>query len=195
MFNASKYLEKGLGVKIGKDIADMINSEASFVEFPAKHIVLLEGMRATRLYFIISGIVRGYYTDEQGNDVTKCFSSENEIFSSEGLWIEKPSSFTIECLEDCACIQFSYEFVHRIMNEDDVIKSLIFDYYLKIVRRLESKAKNSALLNAKEQYIEFGENYPHLHSRVELKYIASYIGIRPASLSRIRKEMKNNSFN
>ncbi|OOM69601.1 hypothetical protein [Clostridium sp. BL-8] len=40
MFNASEYLEKGLGVKISKDIADMINSEASFVEFPAKHIVL-----------------------------------------------------------------------------------------------------------------------------------------------------------
>ncbi|OOM69600.1 Crp/Fnr family transcriptional regulator [Clostridium sp. BL-8] len=152
-------------------------------------------MRSTRLYFIISGIVRGHYIDEQGNDVTKCFSSENEIFFSEGLWIEKPSSFTIECLEDCACIQFSYEFIHRIMNEDDVIKSLIFNYYLKIVRRLESKAKNSALLNAKEQYIEFCKKYPNLHNRVELKCIASYIGIRPASLSRIRKEMKNNSLN
>lgn len=81
------------------------------------------------------------------------------------------------------------------MNEDDVIKSLIFDYYLTIVRRLESKAKNSALMNAKEQYIEFCKKYPHLYSRVELKYIASYIGIRAASLSRIRKEIKNNSFN
>ncbi len=195
VFNASKYLEEGIGIKIGKDIADMINNEASFVEFPEKHIVLLEGMRAENLYFIISGIVRGYYIDEQGNDITKCFSSENEVFSSEGLWIAKVSSFTIECLENCECIKLPYEFVYKVMNKDESFKSLIFDYYLRIVKKLENKAKNSALMNAKEQYIEFCKEYPKLHNRVELKYIASYIGIRAASLSRIRKEIKNNSFN
>ena len=75
--DASKYLEKGLGIKINENIADMINVKASFKKFSKKHIVLLEGMKATNLYFIIRGIVRGYYIDEQGNDITKCFSSEN----------------------------------------------------------------------------------------------------------------------
>lgn len=44
--NASKYLEVGLEIKIDENVADMINSEVSFVEFPAKHIVLLEGMKS-----------------------------------------------------------------------------------------------------------------------------------------------------
>lgn len=69
MVNASKYLEEGLRIKIKENIADIINAEVSFVEFPTKHIALLEGVKSNNLYFIIHGIVRGYYIDEQGNDI------------------------------------------------------------------------------------------------------------------------------
>ena len=191
VMNASKYLEEGLGIKINENVADMINHEAYFADFPCKHIVLLEGQKASNLYFIISGTVRGYYIDEQGNDITKCFSSENEFFSSEGLRTGNASSFTIECLEDCRCIQLPYVLVRKIMKEDGRLNNLIVKYYLKEVENLENRVKNSAMMNAEERYIDFCRQYPHLKDRVELKYIASYIGIRAASLSRIRKEMKN----
>ncbi|URZ17183.1 Crp/Fnr family transcriptional regulator [Clostridium felsineum] len=193
--HANKYLEKGLGIKIEENISDLINAEVSFVKFPCKHIVLLEGMKSINLYFIISGIVRGYYIDEQGNDVTKCFSSENEFFSSEGLRTGSISSFTIECLEDCHCIQLSYELVHRIMKKDEKFKNLFINLYLKEVNKLENRVKNLTLMNAEERYIDFCKQYPNLYERIELKYIASYIGIRAASLSRIRNGMKNTSFN
>ena len=163
--------------------------------FPDKHIALMEGMKSTNLYFIIRGIVRGYYIDEQGNDITKCFSSENEFFSSEGLRTASVSSFTIECLEDCQCIQIPYELVYKVIKEDENLNNVFVKYYLKEVEKLENRIKNSALMNAEERYIDFCKQYPHLHDRVELKYIASYIGIRAASLSRIRKEMKNISLN
>ena len=195
MINASKYLEEGLGVKIDENIAQMINDEVSFAEFPSKHIALLEGMKYTNLYFIIRGIVRGYYIDEQGNDITKCFSSENEFFSSEGLRTGSVSSFTIECLEDCQCIKLPYGLVHKVMKENENFNNLFVKYYLHEVEKLENKVKNSALMNGSERYIDFCKQYPHLHDRVELKYIATYIGIRAASLSRIRKGMKNISVN
>ncbi|MCB2308448.1 Crp/Fnr family transcriptional regulator [Clostridium estertheticum] len=191
----SNYLEQGLGIKIDENIADMINEEVPFVEFPGKHIALLEGMESTNLYFIISGIVRGYYIDEHGNDITKCFSSENEFFSSEGLRTASVSSFTIECLEDCQCIRLSYGLLYRVMKKNENLKNAFIKCYLQEIKKLENKAKNLALMNAEERYIDFCKQYPHLHERVELKHIASYIGIRAASLSRIRKGMKNTSFN
>jgi CRP-like cAMP-binding protein len=193
--NAIKYLEEGLGIKIDENIADMINDKVSFVEFPGKHITLLQGIKSTNIYFILRGIVRGYYIDEQGNDITKCFSSENEFFSSEGLRTGSVSSFTIECLEDCQCLQLPYKLVYEVMEEDENLKNLFIKYYLKEIEKLENKVKNSALMNGSERYIDFCKQYPHLHDRVELKYIASYIGIRAASLSRIRKGMKNISVN
>jgi CRP-like cAMP-binding protein len=193
--NVSKYLEEGLGIKIDENVADMINNESYFVDFPAKHIALLEGAKSTNLYFIIHGVVRGYYIDEQGNDITKCFSSDNEFFSSEGLRTAGVSSFTIECLEDCKCIQLPYRLIYRVMEEDKNLNNLFVTYYLKEVQKLENRAKNLTLMNAEERYIDFCKQYPHLNDRVELKYIASYIGIRAASLSRIRKIMKNNFLN
>lgn len=191
MMNASEYLEERLKIKISKKIADMVNNEASFVEFPGKHIVLLEGTKSTNLYFIIRGIVRGYYIDEQGNDITKCFSSENGFFSSEGLRTGSVSSFTIECLEDCRCIRLPYSLVHGIMEKDECLRDLFVRYYLEEVQRLENRARNLVLMDAESRYLDFCRTYPDLYNRVELKYIASYIGIRAASLSRIRKEMKN----
>jgi CRP-like cAMP-binding protein len=193
--NASKYLELGLEIKIDENVADMINNEVSFVDFSAKHIVLLESVKSTNLYFIIRGIVRGYYIDEQGNDITKCFSRENEFFSSEGLRTASVSSFTIECLEDCKCIQIPYELVYKIIKQDESLNNIFVNSYLQQVEKLENKVKNLALMNAEERYADFSRRYPHLHDRAELRYIASYIGIRAASLSRIRKEIKNISFN
>lgn len=195
MMSASKYLEEGLRIKIDENIANLINNEATFVEFTSKQIVLLEGMKSTNLYFIISGLVRGYYIDAQGNDITKCFSSENEFFSSEGLRTASVSSFTIECLENCQCIQLSYQLVNKIIKEDENLNNLFIKYYLREVEKLENRVKNSALMNAEERYIDFCKQYRNISNRVELKYIASYIGIRAASLSRIRKGIKNNSCN
>lgn len=195
MMNASKSLAEGLGIKIDENIADIINDEVSFVEFSCKYIVLLEGMKSTNIYFIIRGVVRRYYIDEHGNDITKCFSSENEFFSSEGLRTGNVSSFTIECLEECKCIKLPYVLVDKVSKEDENFKNVFVKYYLQEVGKLENRVKNSALMNGSERYIDFCKQFSHLHDRVELKYIASYIGMRPASLSRIRKKIKNISFN
>ncbi|MDP4094676.1 MAG: Crp/Fnr family transcriptional regulator [Bacillota bacterium] len=191
IMNASDYLEEGLGISIDENAAGIINSAAFFADFPDKRIVLLEGKKSENLYYIICGIVRGYYIDEQGNDITKCFSSENEFFSSEGLRTGNVSSFTIECLEACRCIKLPYDMVYTVMKEDESLKNLFVKSYLKEIERLESRTKNLTLMNAEERYIDFCRQFPQLCDRVELKYIASYIGIRAASLSRIRKGIKN----
>ncbi|MGL5434271.1 MAG: Crp/Fnr family transcriptional regulator [Lachnospiraceae bacterium] len=73
-----------------------------------------EGDRSASLYIIILGIVRGYYIDAQGNDITKCFSMEDGILSSEGLRTEAPSTFTIECLEDCECVEVPYQIIYQL---------------------------------------------------------------------------------
>ncbi|GFZ33116.1 cAMP-binding protein [Clostridium zeae] len=193
MKKVSEYLEEGLEIKIDEYTAGIINAEASFVDFNLKQIALHEGTKSTSLYFIIRGIVRGYYIDENGNDITKCFSCENEFFSSEGLRTGGASSFTIECLENCDCIKLPYKLINKIMRKDENLNNLFIKYYLQEVGRLENRSKNLALLKAEERYIDFCIQYPHIHERVELKYIASYIGIRAASLSRIRKGFKNTS--
>jgi CRP-like cAMP-binding protein len=185
----SLRLEKGLKINFSNDITRMIDSKASIVTFPAKKTVLLEGEKPSRLYYILHGIVRGYYIDKQGNDITKCFCNEKGFFSSEGLRTGGLSSFSIECLEECQCIQLPYVLLCEIMEKDNSLKNLFHMFCMSEVNKLENRAKNLVLMNAKERYIDFCNQYPRLIGRVDLQYIASYIGIRAASLSRIRKEI------
>jgi len=189
----SDFLEKELNISIDNDIAGQINNNAVIVNFAPGEIVLREGEKSSYAFLILHGVVRGYYIDKQGNDITKCFSSEGEFFSSEGLRTGGESSFTIECLENCKCIKLPYELIHRAMEKQDNLKSIVNQYYYIEVSKLEARARTLLILNAEERYIFFCEQYPHLQNRIALKYIASYIGIRAASLSRIRKNLKKNS--
>ncbi|TCL60510.1 CRP-like cAMP-binding protein [Kineothrix alysoides] len=186
----STCLEQGLQININENIAGMLNSQASVVTFQAKEVILHEGEKSLNLYYILNGIVRGYYTDNQGNDITKCFSYENGFFSSEGLRTRESSSFSIECLEMCQCIRLPYSLIDEIIQTDDHLKEIFHRLYIMEVEKLEKRAKNLILMSAEERYIDFCSQCPELFRRIDLQYIASYIGIRAASLSRIRKEMK-----
>jgi len=186
----SQYIEKVMGIVLSGDIAEQINRTASIVNFSAGHTAIREGEKAYSSYLILKGIVRGYYIDNQGNDITKCFSSEGEFFSSEGLRTGGVSSFTIECLENCKCIKLPYELIHQTIMQDDNLKKMINQYYYKEVGKLEKRAKNLVLMSAEERYNDFCKQYTHLQNRIALRYIASYIGVRAASLSRIRKNLK-----
>jgi len=192
---ASKYIEKILGVTLSNHIAEQINSDASIVTFPTGYTAVREGEKSYSSYLILQGVVRGYYIDKQGNDITKCFSSEGEFFSSEGLRTGEEASFTIECLENCSCIKLSYELIYQSIIEDDRLKKLINQLYYNEVGKLENRAKNLMLMSAEERYNDFCEQYPHLQNRIALKFIASYIGVRAASLSRIRKNLKKSDLN
>ncbi len=186
----SEYLERKLRTTLNRQVEEIIDREIKTISFPGGHTVLLEGDTASNLYYIIQGIVRGYYVDSKGNDITKCFCGEDDFFSTEGFRISSPSTFTIECLEDCKCLQLPYKSLKNIANSNKNISDLVSHLFQMEVGKQEEKSKNLMLLNAEERYRTFCIDYPHLHNRIALKYIASYIGVRAASLSRIRKNQK-----
>lgn len=187
----SDYLKVGLKVDLDRRIVNIIDKHAAIVCYPSKSIILSEGERASNLYFILRGIVRGYYVDQQGNDVTKCFASEHEFFSSEGIRTGNVASFSIECLDECRCIKLPYSLVLEVIEKDHRLRTVFYSFYLQEVEKLERRAKNLIVMRAEERYYDFCKHYPHLANRVDLQYIASYIGIRAPSLSRIRRTIKN----
>lgn len=91
----------------------------------------------------------------------------------------------------CRCIRISYDLIRRVMNDDEKFKDLVNKLYLKELGKLEKRNKDLVVMSAGQRYFYFCREYPNLRDRVPLKYIASFIGIRPASLSRIRKNIKS----
>ncbi len=185
--NPSEYFERKLQTSFTHDVKEIFDRKANAVSYSAGYTVLWEGDTALYLYYIIQGVVRGYYIDSKGNDVTKCFCAEDDFFSTEGFRISSPATFTIECLEDCKCLQLPYTLLKSIVNANKSIGDSVSHLFQVEVSRQEERSKELMLLNAQERYHAFCSSYPHLHNRIALKYIASYIGVRAASLSRIRK--------
>lgn len=187
---SSAYIEDLLNIKFSKGIALLIDNGTSIMHFPRSFTVVNEGDTASCVYSIISGVVRGYYIDADGNDITKCFSAEGEFFSSEGLRTGGKSSFTIECIEDCVCICIPYSLLHELADKEPHLGTMVNALYMKEVGKQEKRSQSLLVLDAEERYKEFIKEYPNLNDRVPLKYVASYIGVRAASLSRIRKKLK-----
>lgn len=153
-------------------------------------IILHSGDVCHYIGYVVKGVVRSYYLDHDGNDVTKNFHIEDHLIIDEALLGLNNSICTYEALEDCT-ILFAERFqVRLLIQQNDYIKNLYL-FGLEDGLRYKIMRENAFLTqNATERYINFKKQYPMLEKRVKLAYIASYLGITPESLSRIRRVLR-----
>ncbi|SDN92224.1 Crp/Fnr family transcriptional regulator [Acetanaerobacterium elongatum] len=141
------------------------------------------------LYFIASGLLRSYYIDLNGNDVTRFFLAEHTFCCSEVL-LGKPLNCCFEALEECVLLGFPADAVNALVHQD---KACMNAYIRALESSLQYKIERESsflLKSATERYIDFQHLYPKLEERVNQAHIASYLGITPVSLSRIRRTIK-----
>jgi CRP-like cAMP-binding protein len=150
-------------------------------------IVVHVGDIQKKIYFVISGLLRSYYIDINGDDVTRFFTKEGSLFCLEILFGNKPSKRCIEALEDCTVVAIKCKDLKKLIEDN----TYCMKAYTKILERsLEYKIERESsflLKSATERYLDFKRMYPELEKRINQAYIASYIGITPVSLSRIRR--------
>lgn len=189
--NIGDYLENYFLLSLSSEMKQKFNDETKIVHFKKGDTILREGDQAIHLYLILQGIVRGYYIDEEGNDITKCFASEGGFFSVEGFHTNGSATFTIECLENCESIQLPYQLLNEVIDHDLVVSKRVMQLFQQEMQNQEEKNRELILLNAEERYQSFCQTFPQLMNRVPLRCIASYIGIHFGSLSRIRNKVKD----
>lgn len=148
------------------------------------------GESPLKIAFVKQGLFRYYYTSEDGVEHTKGFFDESSVLSAYDAVLEnKPSYFTIEALENSVIESVPYEPFYQLFSEDpcwnEFLVALLQKGYLAKVTR----EREFLLLDAGQRYEIFLQRYPDLKNRVKQSIIASYLGIAPESLSRVRKQM------
>ncbi len=152
-------------------------------------MILREGNRCNQVIFILKGVIRYFYYVE-GNEHTAQFFFENEFFSDiESIITGNPSKLNIQALEKTDMLVFSREDLYRLYDTNPRIERfgrlMIENAYLGLLRR-----RNEFLnMEPEARYAHLVKHRPHLIQRVPQHYIASYLGIQPQSLSRIRKRI------
>lgn len=158
--------------------------------FKKNDLILRAGDRARYYYFVRKGLL-GYYTvDENGHTIFKLFFEENSFVASTAAIIEnKPSLFSIIALEDCELVIYPAQVFRELLVKYHDLALFQIHYLEKnwVVKK-EPLEINLKWDIAKIRYIKLYEN-EKLYHRLKQHHIASYLGITPTQLSRIRKEL------
>ena len=169
---------------------EILNTHSVYRKINAKTFLLHSGERSHEFGLVISGVFRYFFYDNKGNEITSLFMSENELVGSISSFLEFiPSSGSIQAVTDCEIIVISRA-TWELLGEKIPHWEATFQ---KIIRGIlvEKTMFQRSLINSDSQtsYLNFLQTYPTIAQRVSLNYIASFLGITPFSLSRIRKTM------
>jgi CRP-like cAMP-binding protein len=190
----NEYIEKILKcfpLPFDKEDYDRILKLVLVKEVSARTILLFEGDIATKLFFVLDGCLRTYCIKENGVEITSQFFVEGQMVTSfESAMTGTPSRRYIDAVEDSILGIISMKNLENVMKEH----SLARDHFNKIVvsRLIYYINQNSSFIldNPENRYKRLLQENPELVSRLPLQYIASYLGITPVSLSRIRARLK-----
>lgn len=153
-------------------------------------ILAKEGTLHNHHNFIVSGYMRNYYHNEDGHEVTTDINDGPRFLTSYNHFIHRTiSNENIHCITDCELLRIDYE--EMLISAEQSTTQL--EYAMKVLQLQLEKDKQRAIglttLSAEERYLKLLQESPSIIQNVPLKYIASYLGINPGSLSRIRKEL------
>ncbi len=144
-----------------------------------------------RIGFNISGLLRLFYIDEDGNEINKHFCTENTLAIAYKPFLRREESeIYIQALEDTKLFVIDYKTYDDLLNSH-ICWQKVARKLAEIILMLGQKKESELLLNdAQERYLQFLKDYPNLVNRISQYHIASYLGITPESLSRIRTNLK-----
>ena len=183
-------IEKTLGTKIPDGMFEKF-MELTFEKSFDKRQLLAEAGKACKYqYFVLQGSCYSYYINEKGDKNAIQLAIENYwITDASSYFTNKPAVFNIETLEPMRALLLNRE------NFDILCISYpLFDRFFRILLQnslasLHYRIAKTTSEDARYRYVEFSRRNPHFIQRIPQYLIASYLGIAPQSLSRIRKEI------
>ncbi len=160
-----------------------------------KQYVLQEGDICNRMNFVVRGCLRMYKIDDTGGTHILQFAAENNWITDLGsFYSENSSELAIDALEDTMVLQIAHDDLLVLYTQTPrfhrIFRVLIENSYVSLQKRLLQTISSTA----EDRYQYFTDTYPHLVNRLPQTQIASFLGITPEFLSRLRNKLsKSNS--
>jgi len=174
---------------VSDDIQDALRRLVPVKEFGKGAVLLREGNTAGECYFVLEGCIRCYYLKD-GVDKTAEFYTEGDVASPVTYGSAEPSPCWLECVEPVLAAVGTPESENEMYAhnpEMEKINRVMAEAVMAKYQRTHNEYKNNT---PEERYAHLVETRPDLLDRVPHYQIASYLGIAPESLSRIRKRLK-----
>ena len=183
-----EYFEKYLPFNIEEK--QLIEPRVTLRNIKRKQMILQEGFVCKHYSFVVEGCFKMYAIDDKGNEHNLQFAAENDwIADISSFHSEKPSKLFIEAIEPSAILQIERHDLYFLYSNapklNIIFKVIIENKFVELQNRVLQNISSTG----EQRYLNFLEQYPKLASRLPNTQIASYLGITPEFLSKIRKDL------
>ncbi len=173
--------------------AQVLIRAAKSRSFDAREYIQQEGSQDKTVFFIQQGMVRAFFLNERGDEITTWLRWENQIYINiDAALFERPSRFYAQTMEPTKVLTIDYDLLQDLIDQNPKLERNRKYFLRDILRTTISRNESFLLYSPEERYLHFIRQNPEIVNRVPDKYIANILGITPVSLSRIRKRIAQN---
>jgi signal-transduction protein with cAMP-binding, CBS, and nucleotidyltransferase domain len=158
--------------------------------FEPKEFLGIQGEVCNNIFFVIRGTTRSLIIDTSGEEHTIHFSLENQfICDYTSFMLQTPATNSIQAVEETTVVvlpRAAIEWGYGNLQQGDRLGRLIAEYYFIY---FDNRLKNQYLFTPAQRYENISKVFPNIHNRVPQHMIASYLGVSPVHLSRLKKSL------
>ncbi len=178
-----------IDLQLTEEESKIINENMPVKTYEKGTVLLREGQVAVDSYHVIKGCIRSYYLKDGEERTTAFFTEDQSCASLDSYTNQIPAKHYLECVEETTVAVLNYykekELIQRIPKFETLCRLAMENDYGKNQERLA----NFMTQSPEERYLHLLDTRPDLLERVPQYQLASYLGIKPESLSRIRKRI------
>jgi CRP/FNR family transcriptional regulator, anaerobic regulatory protein len=186
--------------KLFQEISKTLKLDAADKELCTRHFEMVTGRKNTileqqnrvpqYLYFVNEGFLRLFYVDDNGDEVTSYFASPGGFIASFlNLIHQKPANENVGCITDGELLRISRQDLVTLIDKSENFRNFSLVIFERVIALTQARANDLATLSAELRYKKMITELPLLLKNIPIQYIASYLGIKSQSLSRIRRQL------
>ncbi|MFD2037623.1 Crp/Fnr family transcriptional regulator [Belliella marina] len=192
-FNLKSYLSSNIDIE-EEEISALVE-KCTTRTVKKDQYLLQSGEHCKHTFFVEKGLLRQFSIDKKGKEHILAFAPENWFVTDrESSYFDQPSAYYIQALEDSEVVLMDERFIHLLSEKfpgfTDFNNRLLHNH----IRNLQNRINLLLSAVAEDRYLQFVKMYPDILLRVPQAMVASYLGITPESLSRVRKELALKNF-
>ena len=177
-------------VEVSEDSFRELEHISEFKKLEAGTQIVKLGEVPSKMYLLRTGIIRCYLSTESGKEFNKSFYLPTSFVASlTALISEKPSIFVFETITECKLYEIDYSMFMKLCRSKPKVNELYARVLEAVYIKYEKRLVELISLDATKRYKELQSQIPEVDKLIPQYHIASYLGITPVQLSRIRKKL------